>query len=123
MANLENDDLLLVNRSGTTYTITGQEFVESVIDPLELEVTIDITDPAPDQTIIAIASPSGGKQPYTPITYQWKKRDQGLNVTDLAGATEASFFVTADLAEFGLACEATVGDSLGVKCDYSQCLY
>ena len=113
MAKLENDDYLLINREDVTYKITGEDILDSLIDPLELDVTLDITDPAPDETITAIASPSGGKQPYTAITYQWKKRDQGGNITDLAGETLSTFFVTADLAAFELACEATVGDSLG----------
>ena len=113
MAKLENDDYLLINREDVTYKISGEDILDSLIDPLELDVTLDITNPAPDETITAIASPSGGKQPYTPITYQWKKRDQGGNITDLAGETLSTFFVTADLAAFELACEATVSDSLG----------
>jgi len=34
MASLENTDLLAVNRADITYKITGQEFIESVLDPL-----------------------------------------------------------------------------------------
>ena len=115
MANLENDDLLLVNREGTTYTITGQDFVESVVDPLELSVNIDIQDPEPGVTLNVIASPSGGKQPYTPLTYQWKKRAQDSTVSNIDGATSQILIVTDELVTFRLACEVTVSDSFGTS--------
>ena len=44
MANLEKDDLLLVNRLGQTYTMTGEDLANSIIDPLELVVTLAPTD-------------------------------------------------------------------------------
>jgi len=113
MANLEPNDYLLVNRDDATYKITGQEFIDSVIDPLELVVVLDKTTPAPGEVINAIASPAGGKQPYTPITYQWKQRANDGQVTDISGATFSSLSITAEMAGFEIACEATVGDSLG----------
>ena len=113
MANLQGDDYLLINRDDATYKITGQEFIDSVVDPLELTVVLDDTTPAPSDTINAIASPAGGKQPYTAITYQWKQRSEDGLVTDIASATRSSLSITPEMASFEIACEATVGDSLG----------
>ena len=113
MANLQGDDYLLINRDDATYKITGQDFIDSVVDPLELTVVLDNTTPAPGDTINAIASPAGGKQPYTAITYQWKQRADDGQVTDIASATFSSLSITAEMAGFEIACEATVGDSLG----------
>ena len=113
MANLQGDDYLLINRDDATYKITGQDFIDSVVDPLELTVVLDNTTPAPGDTINAIASPAGGKQPYTAITYQWKQRADDGQVTDIASATRSSLSITAEMAGFEIACEATVGDSLG----------
>ena len=113
MANLQGDDYLLINRADATYKITGQDFIDSVVDPLELTVVLDNTTPAPGDTINAIASPAGGKQPYTAITYQWKQRADDGQVTDIASATFSSLVITAEMAGFEIACEATVGDSLG----------
>ena len=58
MANLQGDDYLLINRDDATYKITGQDFIDSVIDPLELTVVIDDTTPAPGNTINAIKPPT-----------------------------------------------------------------
>ena len=41
MANLQDDDYLLLNREDTTYKITGKEFIESVVDPLEVSAVLD----------------------------------------------------------------------------------
>ena len=86
MANLETNDYLLINRADATYKITGGDLIDSVIDPLELAVTLTNTTPSPDDDIEAITGVSGGKRPYSPITYQWKKRQLGV-VEDIAGAT------------------------------------
>ena len=41
MAKLENDDYLLINREDVTYKISGEDILDSLIDPLELDVTLD----------------------------------------------------------------------------------
>ena len=46
-------------------------------------------------------------------TYQWKQRSEDGLVTDIASATRSSLSITPEMASFEIACEATVGDSLG----------
>ncbi len=70
MAALENTDYLAVNRDDVTYKITGQEFIESVLDPLELNPVVSATDDSNKVwTATCVPNAFGGKQPYT-LTYQ-----------------------------------------------------
>ena len=116
MANLETDDLLLINRGGTSYTITWQEFVESVIDPLDIEVILNNVDPAPGDTITATAVVFGGKTPYGPVSYQWKKQENiSRALTDIPGETNPTIIVTDDLLGYDLLCECSVTDAFGIS--------
>ena len=56
MAEIQGNDLLLVNRSGTTYTATGQELIDSVIPELTLTLTFVPNIPYIDQVITAVAN-------------------------------------------------------------------
>lgn len=115
MANLETDDLLLINRGGTSYTITGQEFVESVIDPLDITVVLNNVDPAPGDTITATAVVTGGKTPYGPVSYQWKKQASTRAFANIPGETNPTIVVTDDLLGYDLICECSVTDALGTS--------
>ena len=77
MAEIQGDDLLLVNRSGATYTATGQELIDSVIPDLEIIVTFVPNIPYIDEVITVVPNTSGGVEPdggYT-FTYQWSVSD------------------------------------------------
>ena len=77
MAEIQGDDLLLVNRSGVTYTATGQELIDSVIPDLEIVVTFVPSSPFIDEQITCIPFTTGGVEPeggYT-FTYQWSISD------------------------------------------------
>ena len=63
MASLETTDYLLVNRSDATYKITGEDFINSVIDPLEVTVIIAPNPPLIRENAEAIPVVTGGKQP------------------------------------------------------------
>ena len=77
MAEIQGDDLLLVNRSDTTYKVTGQELIDSVIPDLEIVVTFVPNIPYIDEVITVVPNTSGGVEPeggYT-FTYQWSVSD------------------------------------------------
>ena len=113
MANLQDTDYLLVNRADATYKITGEDLIDSVVDPLELSVSLNNTSPTPGETIQAIAAASGGKQPYSATTYQWIKvdGDSGLE-TELTGQTFSSLVIGDELSGHQVLCECSVSDSL-----------
>ena len=77
MAEIQGDDLLLVNRSGATYTATGQDLIDSVVPDLEIVVTFVPNIPYIDEVITVVPNTSGGVEPdggYT-FTYQWSVSD------------------------------------------------
>ena len=116
MANLESDDLLLINRSDVTYTITGDELISSIIDPLEVNVTLAPLPPTVNSSVTATAFAVGGKAPdggYV-FTYEWTLADDAAgtgaavqaetsNIYTLPGDSEGKF----------IKCEATTTDALG----------
>ena len=116
MANLESDDLLLINRSDVTYTITGDELISSIIDPLEVNVTLAPLPPTVNSSVTATAFAVGGKAPdggYV-FTYEWTLADNAAgtgaavqaetsNIYTLPGDSEGKF----------IKCEATTTDALG----------
>ena len=48
-------------RNDVTYKITGQELIESVIDPLELNPTVTPTAPFTGEVLVVDPNVSGGK--------------------------------------------------------------
>ena len=114
MANLETTDKLLVNRSDVTYTITGQELIDSVIDPLDLTVTLAPTTGYVGFPVTATAVVSGGKAPdggYQ-FDYQWYLADDpsGTGASAIAGATFQSYEpVDSDIGEY-LGCTVSTTD-------------
>ena len=114
MANLETTDKLLVNRSDVTYTITGQELIDSVIDPLDLTVTLAPTTGYVGFPVTATAAVSGGKAPdggYQ-FDYQWYLADDpsGTNASAIDGATFQSYEpVDSDIDEY-LGCTVSTTD-------------
>ena len=63
MAEIQDNDLLLVNRSGATYTATGQELIDSVVPDLEIIVTFVPNIPYIDEVITVVPNTSGGVEP------------------------------------------------------------
>jgi hypothetical protein len=112
MAALENTDYLAVNRDDVTYKITGQEFIESVLDPLELNPVVSATDDINNVwTATCVPNAFGGKQPYT-LTYQWNYLDADGAKQDLVGETNATYTVDPSLYAFNIGCFVTVIDAL-----------
>ena len=111
MASLEKTDYLAVNRADVTYKITGEEFIESVLDPLELNPNVVATEAGGGFTATVTENAVGGKQPYA-FTYQWNYLDAGGTKQDIAGATTASYVVDPSLYIFNIGCEVTVVDAL-----------
>ena len=121
MATLQDTDHLLINRAGQTYKITGEDLINSVIDPLEVTVILAPTEGYTDTEVTAVPVVSGGKQPdggYI-FTYQWVTADDdaGDNKANIAGANEATF--TPDNAQVGkyLGCVVSTTDALGTSAE------
>ena len=116
MASLETTDYLLVNRSDATYKITGEDFINSVIDPLEVTVIISPNPPLIRDNAEAIPVVTGGKQPdggYV-FTYQWHYADDllGTNKVDIPGQTASTYDVPeSDITKF-IGCTVTTTDAL-----------
>ena len=90
MATLQDTDHLLINRAGQTYKITGEDLINSVVDPLEVTVILAPTIGYTDTEVTAVPVVSGGKQPdggYI-FTYQWVTANDaaGTNKANIAGA-------------------------------------
>lgn len=116
MANLENTDLLLVNKAGTSYTITGQEFKESVLDDLVVQVLLDPSTPVINNDLNAIPTAVGGKSPdggYS-YSYQWTIADDvtGTNAT-ISNITLSFIYLTSDLLGKFIKCDVTTTDAIG----------
>ena len=114
MANLETTDKLLINRSDVTYTITGQEFIDSVIDPLAITVTLAPTTGYVGFDVTATAVVSGGKEPdggYQ-FEYQWYLADDptGTNATAIADATFQTYEPVASDVDNYLGCTVSTTD-------------
>ena len=121
MATLQDTDHLLINRAGQTYKITGEDLINSVIDPLEVTVILAPTDGYTDTEVTAVPVVSGGKQPDGGFifTYQWVTADDdaGTNKANIAGETNATF--TPDSAQVGqyLGCVVGTTDALGTSAE------
>ena len=116
MANLENTDLLLVNRAGTSYTITGQEFKESVLDELVVQVLLDPSTPVINNDLYANATAIGGKAPDDGFvySYQWTIADDVTGTNSSVIANTLSFiYLTADLLGKFIKCDITTTDAIG----------
>ena len=95
MAEIQSNDLLLVNRSGTTYTATGQELIDSVVPDLTLAVSFIPNVAYVDNVVTAVGNTSGGVEPtggYT-FTYQWHLSDNvtGANQENIVGANTSEY--------------------------------
>ena len=116
MANLESDDLLLINRSDVTYTITGDELISSVVDPLEVNVSLAPLPPIVNQTVTATAIAVGGKAPdggYV-YTYEWTLADDAAGTGAAVQAeTSATYTLPGDSEGKFIKCVATTTDGLG----------
>ncbi len=117
MANLQDTDYLLLNRSDVTYKITGEDLIDSVIDPLTLDITILPDPPIADQEVTATAIPQGGKLPYTVNSYQWYFADDitGTNSIEIAGETTDVYTPLQSSRDKFLGCEVSITDSRGTS--------
>ena len=121
MATLQDTDHLLINRAGQTYKITGEDLINSVIDPLEVTVILAPTEGYTDTEVTAVPVVSGGKQPDGGFvfTYQWVTATDGAgtNKANIAGANNATF--TPDSAQVGqyLGCVVGTTDALGTSAE------
>ena len=112
MASLEFTDYLAVNRDDVTYKITGEEFISSVLDPLELIPVVTIIDGDTTQTATVSENAVGGKQPYT-FDYSWRYQEANGNVVIIPGAPNTkSYVIPLGYYELGIGCYVTVTDSL-----------
>ena len=121
MATIQDNDHLLINRAGQTYKITGEDLINSVVDPLEVTVILAPIDGYTDTEVTAVPVVSGGKQPDGGFifSYQWVTADDaaGTNKANIAGETGATFTPTsAQVGEF-LGCVVSTTDALGTSAE------
>ena len=95
MAEIQDTDLLLVNRSGTTYTATGQELIDSVVPDLTLSVSFIPNVAYIEFPVTAVPNTSGGVEPsggYS-FVYQWHLSDNvgGTNQENIIGANGSTY--------------------------------
>ena len=114
MAELLNTDHLLVNRTDKTFKITGEDLINSIIDPLDITVTLAPTTGYIGTPVVATAVVSGGKEPdggYL-IDYQWYLADDlsGLNASVIVGATNQSYEPVASDEDSFLGCRVSTAD-------------
>ena len=115
MALIQPTDHMVINRNDITYKITGEEVIDSFIPEIIFTaVIINNTVPITRETISATLDVSGGQPPYT-LTYVWKYRNQttGVPETILDGAITASLYIPDEFAGFEFACEVTYEDNRG----------
>ena len=117
MAEIQGDDLLLVNRSGATYTATGQELIDSVVPDLEIIVTFVPNIPYIDQVLTAVPNTSGGVEPeggYV-FTYQWTLSDNidGLNEENLLGEVTNTYTPSEEQIGKFIGCRIQTTDARG----------
>lgn len=117
MAEIQGDDLLLVNRSDTTYKVTGQELIDSVVPDLTLTTTFVPNIPYIDQVITAVPKPSGGVEPAGGFvyTYQWSTADDigGTNKATLIGENSDEYTPTEAQKGKFLGCRIQTTDDRG----------
>ena len=93
MAQIKDDDLMLINRDDVSYKITGVDVKKSLVDPIELTVTLAPTLPVVDIVETATAIVGGGKEPDSGyvFTYQWSTATDaiGTGKVDINGATNS----------------------------------
>ena len=117
MAKIETTDLMLVNREDVTYTVTGEEFIDSVIDPLTIEITFGPNPPICEQDCTVTGIPLGGKAPYTYDSYQWyvsDLSDGGFGVA-IPGADTSVYTIPFGSEGKYFGCRITVTDARGTS--------
>ncbi len=126
MANLQDDDLLLVNRTVDgaqgSYKITGKEAKDSFVDPITFTVILSTQDPVVGEDITAtVVDLSGGKDNI--ITYQWQRDGvdiagdvsyiQQASINFASNPNAATYTVQEDDEGSTLDCVVTVTPSVG----------
>ena len=112
MASIQADDLMVINRNDVTYKITGEEVIDSFLEPLVIdEVIINNMSPLTESTISVTVEASGGRGPYT-LTYQWSAKSTAKNEAerDLTGEIQSTLYLAADLEDWEVACTVTLTD-------------
>ena len=127
---LENDDLIVVQKSG------GGELRKAKISDIKpdapnLQLTAELVFSAEnnadvewDTTVRALATVTGGAQPVA-LTYQWWN-DFGLIISDtaIAGATSATYKIPETKVGYSIWCvvKATDADGIEVEADTNKCV-
>ena len=115
MALIQPTDYMVINRNDITYKITGEEVIDSLVPKIIFTaVYINNTTPSTRDTLSATVDVSGGQPPYT-LTYVWKYRNQttGVPETVIDGASSSTLYIPDELAGYEFACEVTFTDSRG----------
>ena len=84
-----------------------------VVPDLEVVVSIQPTEPVVGDTLTALVTVTGGRQPYS-ITYQWM-RDLGVitSWTDIVGETSSTYFIPEGFEGWAYKCNIEVTDADG----------
>ena len=117
MAQIKDTDLMLINRDDVSYKITGVDVKKSLVDPIELTVTLAPTLPVVGLVETATAIVGGGKEPdggYA-FTYQWSTATDatGTGRVNINGATNSQYTPGINNADKYLGCSVTTADAFG----------
>ena len=117
MAQIKDTDLMLINRDDVSYKITGVDVKKSLVDPIELTVTLAPTLPVVDIVETATAIVGGGKEPDSGyvFAYQWSTATDaaGTGKVDINGATNSQYTPVQSDSDKYLGCTVTTADAFG----------
>ena len=117
MAQIKDDDLMLINRDDVSYKITGVDVKKSLVDPIELTVTLAPTLPVVDIVETATAIVGGGKEPDSGyvFAYQWSTATDatGTGKVNINGATNRQYTPVQSDSDKYLGCTVTTADAFG----------
>ena len=119
MAQIKDTDLMLINRDDVSYKITGVDVKKSLVDPIELTVTLAPTLPVVGTVETATAIVGGGKEPDSGyvFSYQWSTATDatGTGKVDINGATNSTYTPVQSDSDKYLGCTVTTADAFGTS--------
>ena len=117
MAQIKDTDLMLINRDDVSYKITGVDVKKSLVDPIELTVTLAPTLPVVGTVETATAIVGGGKEPDSGyvFSYQWSTATDatGTGKVNINGATNSTYTPVQSDSDKYLGCTVTTADAFG----------
>ena len=117
MAQIKDTDLMLINRDDVSYKITGVDVKKSLVDPIELTVTLAPTLPVVGTVETATAIVGGGKEPDSGyvFAYQWSTATDatGTGKVNINNATNSTYTPVQSDADKYLGCTVTTADAFG----------